>query len=545
MDERRGGAVGAEVRGSASYSVKLWAEGPDLAYACTCPRGDDGEFCKHCVAVGLAVLAGTTKPPKQSERKSRVGLDDVRQYLGREDKAVLVELLMERAQWDETLRDQVFLRTAKNRRKGGVDVESLKEAIDGAIDPGDFLGWDEIGEYANGVEEAVDTIAAVLKEGHAAQTIELAEHALGTLERAMGSLHDSDGEMSRFLQRLEELHRAACVKARPDPVKLAKRLLEREMSSEYDVFRGAVIGYASVLGKDGVAEYRRLACERWSKVPAAGPGQRGPDHYGARSRISSIMTALARMDADVEAEVDVLRRDLSRADAFLKVAKVYREAGRSDAALEWAEKGLTAFADRADPRLREFVAEEYHRRKRHDEAMALVWTAFSQSPQVEAYRDLKRHGDRGRSWASWRKRAWKVLCDKVESRKRETARSSIAVADHSLLVEVLLWEGDVKAAWNEARSGGCSETLWMVLAERREKEHPADAVPIYQRHVQLTLRDAHKDAYADAVKLLKRVRQAMVSANDSELFGDYLGSIRSAHARKRNFIRLLDRANWR
>ena len=68
LDERRGGAVGAEVRGSAAYSVKLWAEGPDLAYSCTCPRGDDGEFCKHCVAAGLAVLAGTTKPPKQSER---------------------------------------------------------------------------------------------------------------------------------------------------------------------------------------------------------------------------------------------------------------------------------------------------------------------------------------------------------------------------------------------------------------------------------------------------------------------------------------------
>lgn len=129
LGEKRGGAVVAKVRGSASYSVRLWADGDDLAYSCTCPGGDDGELCKHCVAVGLAVLAGTAKPRKTREPKPRVTLDDVREYLVREDKAVVVELLMERAQWDQALRDQLFPRTAKNRKKGGVDVEAMKEAI--------------------------------------------------------------------------------------------------------------------------------------------------------------------------------------------------------------------------------------------------------------------------------------------------------------------------------------------------------------------------------------------------------------------------------
>lgn len=93
--------------------------------------------------------------------------------------------------------------------------------------------------------------------------------------------------------------------------------------------------------------------------------------------------------------------------------------------------------------------------------------------------------------------------------------------------------------------GRCSEALWMALAERREKVHPADAVPICQRHLQLTLRDAHKDAYADAVQLLKRIRHAMARAGNGEGFDHYLRSVRATHARKRNFIRLLDRANWR
>ena len=205
LEEKRG-SVGAKVLGSASYSVKLWTEGVELAYSCTCPRGDDGGFCKHCVAVGLAVLAGTARPPKAREPKPRVTLDDVRDHLAGEEKPVLIELLMERAQWDEALRDQLLLRAAKNRQRRGVDVEALKEAIDGAIDPGDFVSWDQARDYASGVEEALATIDAVLKEGHAKQALKLVEHALAGLERAMASVHD-DGEMSSVFDRLQELHR--------------------------------------------------------------------------------------------------------------------------------------------------------------------------------------------------------------------------------------------------------------------------------------------------------------------------------------------------
>lgn len=78
----------------------------------------------------------------------------------------------------------------------------------------------------------------------------------------------------------------------------------------------------------------------------------------------------------------------------------------------------------------------------------------------------------------------------------------------------------------------------------RESEHPADAIPIYRRHVDISLRHARRDAYVDTVKLLKRISRAMTCAGTGEAFGDYLRSIRASHARKRNFMRLRDRANW-
>jgi hypothetical protein len=36
-------------------------------------------------------------------------------------------------------------------------------------------------------------------------------------------------------------------------------------------------------------------------------------------------------------------------------------------------------------------------------------------------------------------------------------------------VRVLLWEGEDEAAWHEAQTGGCSDDLWLRLADRRAK----------------------------------------------------------------------------
>lgn len=55
----KNGVISAQVRGSRMYNVWLKAASAGvgkfcLDHTCTCPVGRDGDFCKHCVAVGLA-----------------------------------------------------------------------------------------------------------------------------------------------------------------------------------------------------------------------------------------------------------------------------------------------------------------------------------------------------------------------------------------------------------------------------------------------------------------------------------------------------------
>jgi uncharacterized Zn finger protein len=539
------GKITAKVQGARPYRVELWIEEEDLEYSCTCPMGAEGEFCKHCVAVGLTWLeAGQAKSPEKGKGEQRVTMDDVRAYLLGQDKNALVEMLVNRAMEDDRLRQSLFIKAAKKGSKG-LDLASYRRAIDDAVEPDGFVDYRSAYDYAQGIEEAIDSVEELLKEGHPAEVIELAEHALKAVEQAMGSVDDSDGYMGDLLAQLQDLHHKACKKAKPDPEALARRLFEWELRTDYDTFYGATETYAGVLGKKGLAVYRMLAEAEWAKVPARGPGRDDPEKYRKRFRITHIMETLVRQTGDVEEVVAIKRRDLSLAYHYLQIAETYKNARKHDLALEWAERGIKAFPERTDSRLREFLAQEYHHRKRHDEAMALIWAEFTESPSLEQYKKLKAHAQRTGQWEAWREKALGYLREQITGAKSQSQKKRFAwyrEADHSELVRIFLWEKDVEAAWREAQEGGCSNDLWLELAAKRDKEHPEDALPIYQRQIEPTLDRKNNEAYAETISLLRKVQELMVRLERKDEFTNYLGKVRSVHKPKRNFMKLLERA---
>src|SRR5881227_3433001 len=48
------GALSAIVGGTSDYQVRLELTPDGLDWSCSCPYGETGEFCKHCVATALA-----------------------------------------------------------------------------------------------------------------------------------------------------------------------------------------------------------------------------------------------------------------------------------------------------------------------------------------------------------------------------------------------------------------------------------------------------------------------------------------------------------
>ncbi len=536
----QGDAIVAEVEGSETYEVEFWVEADhELGYQCDCPVGVDGWFCKHCVAVGLTWLANPPTAQKGKKKSSSVTtLQDVQRYLEQQDQASLIKLIVDRALKDAEWREQLLMKVAATQPKG-VDVKTFQRALQNAIVIRGYLEYGESRSYARKIEKVLESIAPLL-EGHAQTVMELCEYAIPLLEDAVSRMDDSNGDGGGVLEEIQDLHYRACEIAKPDPIALAERLFEFEMGTGYETFYNAVDTYQDVLGEPGLARYRELAEAAWQEVPTATVSQR-TNFSSKRWRLTQMMEALAKQTGDIEAIVAIKRRDLSNGYHYLQIAELYQQDGQVDRALQWAEDGLKAFPDRPDSRLRDFVVEQYQQRGRFEDAMAIVWAAFTERPALTTYQTLKTEADRNHQWKNWRERAIEHIRQQIEQAKRQkSGMLSYTYRDRSLLVEIFLWEGETESAWQEAKAGECSKSLWLQLANEREHDHPEDSLSIYMNEIEPLIQQTNNNAYAEAVGFLKKARSLMLKLDLRSQFDQYLKHLRSTYKAKRNFIKLLD-----
>jgi uncharacterized Zn finger protein len=93
----RRGALYATVYGSEPYRVRLGPGEPELSGRCTCLyAAEEGNFCKHLVAVGLAWLRGR-------EAEDADGESALRDHLGGLSHGELVDLVLDAAAEDGRL----------------------------------------------------------------------------------------------------------------------------------------------------------------------------------------------------------------------------------------------------------------------------------------------------------------------------------------------------------------------------------------------------------------------------------------------------------
>jgi uncharacterized Zn finger protein len=526
------GRVGATVQGSESYSVELGVDAGRLVFGCSCPVGIDGGFCKHCVAVALSWLEGSSQ--------SGPTLDDARAHLESLPVTTLVELLVDHALEDDRLANRLLLLASRSADRGSLDVAGLRVSIDRAFAHGGFVHYREVWAYVAGVDDVIDALDDLLSAGSAGEVIGLAEYALTAFENAIEHVDDSDGRMRGIAERLEALHLAACRVGAPDCAALAERLFERELDSDWDIFDQAALRYADVLGEIGLARYRELAHACWTGVPPLNPGDSAERSFGSRFRITRIIEALAEQSGSLAEQIAVRERDLASPYRFLQIAELCQSHGQYDAALDWAQHGITAFPDASDRRLQSFLRDEYRRRGRTADARQLSDTAFTAHPTLETYRELITDATELGEWPARRQAALELL-RATPAQSSLPRHPGLRGRGWSELVRVLLWEGNPDEAWQAATDGGCTADLWLQLAERRHHDHPEDALTIYQREVDETIARKDKRAYADAIELIDTtVRSLFDECGRPEDLHAYINDLRAQHNAKRTLIRIID-----
>lgn len=479
-------------------------------------------------------------------------------HLGAQSHERLVELVTALAEGDVELRNRLLLEAA-SAGTGPVDAASYRRSFSDALRSGSAARRDgprTSGAWARGVHQVTESIGALLEAGHAEEVIGITEYALGRVDVTMSRIDDSSGWFSQVLMDLEALHHSACEAVRPDPVALARKLFAMEVDTKWDILIDSAKRYADLLGDEGLAEMRRLADERWSQLPPVDPDHRrsGDRHF----HLTRMMETLAEVAGDVDARVEVMARDLSYPYHYVQIAEVLTEAGRSDDALAWAERGLAAFEDtdhhmRSDSRLDDVVLAGWFERGRMAEVVELVWRRFTEKPTLASYQRLKRWTSEAGEWDEHRPRAMVVLeaqaaarAEAVASRptpiNRYAARLPVPTT-HDELVAVLAWDGQLDDAWAMALEHGASLPLWLELAATMEPERPLDAAGAYARDVEAQIERKQTRSYEKAVDRVAHIRTLHDRAGNPDGFDAYLADLRNRHRQKTKFIRLLDEAD--
>ena len=378
--------VFATVSGTENYTVTLTGGGFKFKGSCSCPAFAERGFCKHIVAVALAVNAAVI----DEEPGGFGSLSRLRAYLKAKSADALAEMILDMAERDPVLFRKLDMAAAAAQESGKALEPRLKKALDAATRTHGFIAWREAADWAAGVEDALDAIGGLASDSRASLALKLAERAIDRIELAMNDIDDSDGHCGDLLAQARDIHLTAALTARPDPKEFAHGLFAREMGDSYDTFSRAVQRYADVLGEEGLAEYRRLAAAAWDKLPSRVPERKEKyDYSSAYTTLANILDYFAERDGDTTARIALRTKDLSSSWNYYQLAEFCLSNGRNEEALKWAEEGLWLFEDGAvDQRLLFLVVKLLSEAGRTADAEAHLWRAFEKGPSLDLYKRL-------------------------------------------------------------------------------------------------------------------------------------------------------------
>ena len=510
--------VTATVCGSSDYTVLLTFGDAGLGGHCTCPQGRDGFFCKHCVAVGLTVLKMGEDLPRHIEtaRAQRQELDSWLESLSKQQLLAELSRLLDA---DPDLRRHFELRAA-SANLDAVTVRRVVRALV-ALPRRGYVEYDEAYRYASDVLEAAVAIDDLIQAGGAADAIGIAREAIGLAAQAYESVDDSSGSVADAGHELLAVHLRACEAAPPEPVSLGRYLAELLLDDD-NGFALDLGDYADLLGNDGIATVRERIRTAYEEHP---------EDWRARR----LMESVARAEGDVDALIAIIAADLDdQGRSHLRIARELDEAGRGDEALGWAERGLRE-ATRPDQQLVEYLAGRYAAAGRAGDVVSVRRARFQAGRTLANYQALRRAAEELGTWPAERGQALALL--------REDARHQRAqvrwIRDGPVLVDALLDDGDLDAAWAAAKDAA-TEEQWLRLADASVATRPADALALYLRAIASLKKETGDPVYRRMASLLLSARACHQALDSTEQFNRYVAALRTELKRKRNLMKILD-----
>jgi len=520
-----GDRITARVEGTEAYDVRLRRIPRGFDGACTCPASEGIDFCKHCVAVALAVDA---RDAVMQSTEADSGEERIRAYLSGLSSDALIDIVLSALDGSPELENRLLMQA--DVATGVLDEKRLKKMITAAMPLRDLWDYRQVAQYFERAEACVAGIESIASSLAPADLLAVVRHAFSRLDKALGRVDDSGGRRWGLQYALHALHRDALARIGWVADDLASYLLDLHLNDPWDTFNEPLDEYGDVLGDDGRAAWLKHVRSRLDALPDLPFGASFDEAYPYQ-RLTGILAVEARAAGDCDALIELAMRTCTGARDCYGIAELYLEQGDTRRAMDWLHKGDAA----ADEKTRNHALRVSVHRAREEWAKAAdaQLELFKRSPDLSLFRQLE------------------VLA----------TRAGRGVQVKQLAVDYLR-SGPGRDRWHEAAcgltlaailhaDGATAEAAALVDAHSRNPQDlvdaagwfaendPGQAAEFVARAIEAHIQRKNKEGYRQAVDLLLEQRELFERVGENR-FSEFVAELRARHKPKRNLQALLD-----
>ncbi|WP_029408372.1 SWIM zinc finger domain-containing protein [Thiomicrorhabdus sp. Milos-T2] len=527
----------ATVQGTQLYAINISHTASIFEGSCNCPASDNIDFCKHCVAVGLHIMAGsnpetTSKADKQTKVTAKEKqLQTISQYFNSLTKPDLEKALLEYIEHQPDLR--VMWLAKAETALGLIDFKTLRKKMTAAIPYNrDLYYYDQVRNYF----EKVDQLVQQIKDNQLSLTEEelfkLGEYGLQRLERALESIDDSGGFRFPSLGYFETLVLDGFLEIDWKPKQKTDWLLNAILKKS-DIKPD----YSNLLLSLSVSEQADLISQAealWHKLPNQIGFSYDYEHdiYSLQSLLvkhaetqknwTQIVDYYEKTDTCFNTQCLQLKREIDY--ALFSQAETRLEKLKQQAKSKYDQSSLYPHEIE--------LAKQLNQPQRQSQAQ---WHLYQVTGDIEVLETLLSWENNPQQKALWLKQAEDFFEAKLDPNKGYAWNDS----PPEYLVDLYLYQDKNEQAYDIIANYETSRHVWKKLAD-----HPKTPFKltwhIYRRLIETELDMTNNKAYKKGLGLIKEVASKTQHALDEQYLKNQLAELRTDYQRKINFTKWFD-----
>ncbi len=326
----------------------------------------------------------------------------------------------------------------------------------------------------------LEALENLLKRGQLIDSFHLCGKCAWLIDMAMTRLATESARMTRILQSFENLHFRIAQQKPVDPATLAERIFTQQVNSAHDFMLRALPQYAELLGETGLAAYRRKL-DRVYRIMVEGETLEDRSQHSLRIHVqeAKLLQQWAEYTSNRSEKIAICIAFAPTQEEVLRIADAIEKSGTRAEAVDAVLRACDRFQNPPPAALFEYLASYFEGEAHFDRSLEYRWELFRTQPNEATYR--------------------KLIASAAPIRQTEETRESAldfaAEKNNSLYTRLLVLEGKLEDALDQARAHGATTEVWAILARAHAGKDPHTAINLFFDCAKYSIRAYRTDYY--------------------------------------------------